>query len=197
MKILEKAAGQISNKKKIENMVFLIVVLVITLMAMNYIWNGKKEEKNDEDENSSYDKVLASTENKTTNSKEEFVKNIEDILSTIKDVGDVKVLLNYSETSSLVPLYDESTTTSSTEEQDTSGGTRNVTETQSQKDVVFSESSGSKEPITQKTLMPVIQGAIITAKGAGNAVVKTDIINAMQALTGLSADKIQVFEMEM
>ena len=118
------------------------------------------------------------------------------ILSTIKNVGKVKVLINYSESSSLVPLYNESTTTSSTEEGDTSGGTRNVTETETKKDVVFSEKSGNKDPVTQKTIMPTIQGAIVTAEGAGNATVKTNIINAVGAVTGLSIDKIQVFELE-
>ncbi len=42
--------------------------------------------------------------------------------------------------------------------------------------------------------MPTIQGAIITAEGAKDANVKTNIINAVGAVTGLSIDKIQVFE---
>lgn len=120
---------------------------------------------------------------------------MENILSTIKNVGKVNVLINYSESSSLVPLYNESTTTSSTEMKVISGGgTRNVTETESKKDVVFSESSGQKQPVTEKTVMPTIQGAIITAEGAKDANVKTNIINAVGAVTGLSIDKIQVFE---
>ena len=64
------------------------------------------------------------------------------------------------------------------------------------KDIVFSENSGSKEVITQKTLMPTIQGAIITAEGAKDVSVKTNIIDAVCAVTGLSIDKIQVFEIE-
>ena len=121
---------------------------------------------------------------------------MESILSTIKNVGKVNVLINYSESSKMEALYNESTTTSSTEEGDTSGGTRNVTETETKKDVVFSEKSGNKEPVTQKTVMPTIQGAVITAEGAGDPIVKTNIINAVGALTGLSIDKIQVFEIQ-
>ena len=30
-----------NNKKKIENLVFLIVILIITIVVINYIWNGK------------------------------------------------------------------------------------------------------------------------------------------------------------
>ena len=76
------------------------------------------------------------------------------------------------------------------------GGIRNVTETEVQKEVVFSENSNIKEPVTQKTTMPIVQGAIVTAEGAEDATIKTNIINAVQAATGLSLDKIQVFEKE-
>ena len=42
---------------------------------------------------------------------------------------------------------------------------------------------------------PKIEGAIITAKGANNAEVKNNIIQAVEAVTGLATHKIQVFEM--
>lgn len=182
------------SKKKIENLIFLILVLIITLIAINTIWNGENKQTDKSEETNSTDKVLAYEEN--SSSKDQLEQKLENILSTIKNVGQVKVLINYAETSSTIPIYDETTTTSSTEEGDSSGGTRNVTETEVQKDVVFSENSGAKEPVTQKTVMPVIQGAIITAEGASDATVRTNIINAVGAVTGLSIDKVQVFEME-
>ena len=42
--------------------------------------------------------------------------------------------------------------------------------------------------------MPAVQGAIITAEGANDATVKANIISAVGAVTGLSIEKIQVFE---
>ena len=42
--------------------------------------------------------------------------------------------------------------------------------------------------------MPKVEGAIITAEGAANANIKMNIINAVEAVTGLTVDKIQVFE---
>lgn len=182
------------SKKKMENLIFLILILIITLIIMNAIWNGDKKTTEKTEDTNTTDKTLAYEEN--TSSKDELEQRLENILSTIKNVGQVKVLINYAESSSTVPLYDETTTTSSTEEGDSSGGTRNVTETEVQKEVIFSESSGEKEPVTQKTVMPVIQGAIITAEGASDATVRTNIINAVGAVTGLSMDKVQVFEME-
>lgn len=185
-----------NNKKKIENLVFLIVILIITIIIINTIWKGDSlKGKNDNTTNTSQGKILAESDDTTIN-QTELEDRLENILSTIKNVGKVNVLINYSETSSLIPLYNESTTTSSTEEGDSSGGTRNVTQTEVQKDIVFSEKSGNKEPVTQKTAMPEAKGAIVTAEGAGDATVKSNIVNAVGAVTGLSIDKIQVFELE-
>ena len=183
--------GDSKNKRKIENIVFLIIILIITVILMKTIWQDDSPENKLESTNSTEKSTLAESQN---TEKEDLEKRMESILSTIKNVGKVNVLINYSESSKMEALYNESTTTSSTEEGDTSGGTRNVTETETKKDVVFSEKSGNKEPVTQKTVMPTIQGAVITAEGAGDPVVKTNIINAVGALTGLSIDKIQVFE---
>lgn len=186
--------GDSKNKRKIENIVFLIIILIITVILMKTIWQDDSTKENKlESTNSTEKSTLAESQN---TEKEDLEKRVESILCTIKNVGKVNVLINYSESSKMEALYNESTTTSSTEEGDTSGGTRNVTEIETKKDVVFSEKSGNKEPVTQKTVMPTIQGAVITAEGAGDPMVKTNIINAVGALTGLSIDKIQVFEIQ-
>ena len=192
---LTSKEGENQNKKKIENLVFLIIILIVTIIIINAIWKKDENSNNTtKDTNSLSGKILADNSKNEVSNQTELETKLENILSTIKNVGKVNVLINYSESSSLVPLYNESTTTSSTEEGDSGGGTRNVTETESKKDVVFSEGSGQKQPVTEKTVMPTIQGAIITAEGAKDANVKTNIINAVGAVTGLSIDKIQVFE---
>ena len=75
------------------------------------------------------------------------------------------------------------------------GGTRTINENSSKKDVIYIESNGKKEPITQSVINPVMEGAIITAEGASNASIKESIIQAVEAATGLNSHKIQVFEM--
>ena len=144
-------------------------------------------------------KVLAKnneTEETTASSQESSLeKNLEDILKKIQGVGEVNVFINYSESSEVVAMYNENAKTSVTEETDTSGGVRKIEETDTQKDVIYQENDGEKTPITQKTIKPKIEGAIITAKGANDANVKTNIIQAVEAVTGLATHKIQVFEM--
>lgn len=93
-------------------------------------------------------------------------------------------------------MYNENSKSSTTEETDTSGGIRKVQETDSQKDIIYQENNGTKTPMTKKVIEPKIEGAIITAKGANNIDVKTNIIQAVEAATGLATHKIQVFEMQ-
>ena len=92
-------------------------------------------------------------------------------------------------------MYNENSKVSSTEETDTSGGKRLIEETDTQKDIIYKEENGDKVPITQKIIQPKIEGAIITAQGAENATTKSNIIQAVEAATGLATHKIQVFEM--
>lgn len=193
----EKNEKQDANKN-IENIIFFIILLIIVVIVINKVW-GKDESKNSENING---KVLAETFDKndnTDNSKNEYYglqKELEEILSSINGVGKVKVLINYSETSSLVAMYNETVTESSTEEKDTEGGTRNITSTDTQKEIAYTQESGTSKPITEKVIMPTIEGAIITAEGASNANVKADIISAVEAITGLATHKIQVFQMK-
>lgn len=188
-----------NNKKKIENLVFLVIILIITIVIINVIWNGKSESKQEEGIST---KKLAIKENTVTNnmsSSNELNDNLEEklegILSRIQGVGEVKVLINYSESSEIVAMYNENSKVSSTEETDTSGGIRKIEQTDTQKDIIYKEDDGEKTPITQKVIQPKIEGAIVTAKGAGDITTKTNIIQAVEAVTGLATHKIQVFVM--
>ena len=107
----------------------------------------------------------------------------------------MKVMITYSETSKIQPVYNEENTEENTEETDSEGGTRKIIQKDNRKEVIYEEVEGEKTIITQSTTSPEIEGAIITAEGAGDASVKTNIILAVEAVTGLATHKIQVFEM--
>ena len=199
--LFSKDVNEENNKKKIENLVFFIVLLIITIVIINIIWNGNKQ--TNKQENSTSSKQLANTNlNEKLNAEIETSQKIdlqtelENILSKIQGVGEVKAFINYSESSQIIAMYNESSKTSNTQENDTSGGTRTIEETDTQKDIIYEENdSGEKKPITQKVIQPKVEGAIITAKGASNPEIKANIIQAVEAVTGLATHKIQVFEM--
>ena len=190
-----------NNKNKIENLVFLVIVLIITVVVINYIWNGNKS--SNKTITNSAGRQLASSktsqdadsnQSSSSSNSESLERRLEDILKNIDGVGDVKVFINYSESSETVAMYNENSKKSTTEETDKSGGVRKVEETDSQKEVIYQEQNGNKTPIVQKTIEPKIEGAIITAKGASDINVKTNIIQAVEAATGLATHKIQVFQ---
>ncbi len=187
-----------NDKKKVENLVFLIILSIITIVIINVIWNGNKQR--DKKETDSNSKQLATTNQISDNKNnmqttDDLEGKLESILGNIQGVGAVKVCINYSESSEVIAMYNENSKISNTEETDTSGGTRKIQETDSQKDIIYQEENGEKTPITQKVVQPKIEGAIITAKGANNADTKANIIQAVEAVTGLATHKIQVFEM--
>lgn len=188
------------NKKKVENLVVFILILIITLIVINVIWNGDK--KSNDTQKSDLNKRLAQTTQSqndskqvSTNTEDKLVIDLENILSKINGVGKVEVMITYSETSKNQPVYNEERTEEKTEEKDTQGGTRKVTQTDSRKEVIYEEKDGEKTLVTQSTISPKIEGAIITAEGANDATVKTSIIQAVEAVTGLPTHKIQVFKM--
>ena len=189
-----------NNKKNIENLVVFLILLIITIIAIDTIWGGKKEETNQENGNTSYKKLAENINNSIDSNNSQLneynlEENLEDILSKITGVGKVKVLVTYSETSEVVAMYNEKNTLNNTEETDTNGGVRKIEQTDTDKEIIYEEKNGQKTPITQKVIMPKIEGAIVTAEGASNPAIKTNIIQAVSAATGISTYRIQVFEM--
>ena len=187
-----------NNKRKIENLLVFLVLLIITVIAINTIWGGENEETTQE--SNSYKQLAEKLDNNISSNNEQLTEynleqSLEDILCKMSGVGKVDVLITYSETSEVVAMYNEKYTSSSTEEADTSGGTRKIEETDTSKEIIFEDKDGEQTPITQKVVMPKIEGAIVTAEGAGNANIKTNIIQAVAAATGLATYRIQVFEM--
>ena len=192
----EKLKNMFKGKKKTENLVTLIIILIVTVVAINYIWSDDKKDKDTITENSKekIDDVVQVSNNST---EDELETKLENILSKISGVGKVKVMVTYMQSSEMRPIYNEDSSTSNTNEVDSSGGTRSITEIDSQKEIVFKENTdGSKEPITQSISSPKIEGAVVVAEGADNANVKANIIQALEAATDLATHKIQVFKME-
>ena len=72
------------------------------------------------------------------------------------------------------------------------GGTRLIESIDEDKEIVV---DSNNNPITEKVVMPKIEGAIIIAEGGENIEAKANIIQAVAAVTGLTSHKIQVFKM--
>lgn len=103
-----------NNKKKTENLVFILVILIVTVVAINVIW---KDEDTSEKTSNTNNKQLALKENITTKTLT-LEEKLENILSKILGVGNVDVLLTYNETEEIIPIYNTKDKTSVINETD-------------------------------------------------------------------------------
>ena len=176
-----------NKKRKTENLIAFLIILIITLIIVNKIINDK--DINSIEKSSNVELVSGIDEKIESSNKIELEERLEECLSNISGVGKVDVLLTYSETESILPLYNENISESiSTTEK----GEKTETKTESKE--VFTDSQN--EAVLQKRYYPKIEGAIVIAEGAGNSEVKANIIYAVEAVTGLLTHKIQVFKMK-
>lgn len=174
------------ENKKNENLIFFLIVLVITLILINRIM--VEDDTTQPEENNTFAEL-----SKTNEMENDLENRLENILGKISGVGNVEVMLTYSESSSISPLYNETSSVSVSEEQLEAGNTKTTETNESQREILVDSAS---KPIIEKSINPKIEGAIITAQGANNSKIKTDIVSAVEAATGLATHKIQVFCMD-
>ena len=114
-------------------------------------------------------------------SLEETEKRMEAILSQIDGVGKLRIMLTLTSGPQLQLAADTDRTVDGTAD----GRIRQET-------VTLNRGSGYQEVIVTKQVYPVYRGAVIVCQGAGNSAVRLAIVEAVSALTGLSADRISI-----
>lgn len=112
------------QKRNIENIAIFIVILVITVMIINTILKGD----NKRNKSSSEYKQLVDNKDKSDSVtvanmdiNTDLENNLEEILKKMQGVGNVKVLVTYSQTSQIVPIYNQSNKNSVSTEKDSEG----------------------------------------------------------------------------
>lgn len=173
-----------NNKKQIENIVIFIVLLIIVIIVINSLFS---EEEGVDSENNTVNVI---TNNVTNDELENKLKNI---LSVMSGVGNVEVMISYSNTIEQVPMYDTKENTTVVEESDTNGGTRKTKETLNEQNIIYEEKNSTKIPAIKRTIMPEVIGVIVVAEGANNSVIKENIKNAVEAVVNIPSHRIQIF----
>ena len=196
--MIDKLKNIFQNKdKKKENLISLLIILVITLIIINRIWNDDEIKTKEELKEDAYLATIKSEDISDVNFKidenesgnvnriksNDLEERLKKILETLKGVSNVSVMLTYNESNSQVPIYNINESNSKNKDEETTSIEKEV--------VVDSESN----IVLEKVLNPKIEGAIITAKGVSDPTVKGNIISAVEAVTGVMTHKIQVFEM--
>lgn len=191
LQMIKAKYAEKGDKKKIENLVVFIIILIITLIVINTIF-GTEENSDEEEEETAYKRLAQSVDKEERGSEDELEKKLEGILGKMEGVGNVSVMLTYTKGSEVVPMQNINSKVSNTQETDSDGGTRVIEETDTTREIIYTDGTNIE---TQTIINPVVKGAIVIAEGASNATVKTNIVSAVEAITGLATYKVQVFEM--
>ncbi len=124
----------------------------------------------------------------------ELEQRVKAILRNVDGVGEVDVMIVLKSSAEKVMQTDGSASRSTTEEQDSSGGTRKLESTEQERSAVMTSGEGGSAPVIAKELRPEISGIVISAAGGGSPTVQAEISAAMEALFGLPAHKIKVLK---
>ena len=136
----KKSDNEKDKKKQMENIIIFIIILIVTVLIINSVWSSDNKGSKEKTQDNS--KVLAQTSTSGTSEQDDLETKLEDILESMDGVGKVKVLIKYSESSSVVAMYNETTSESTTKENDKDGSSKDVKETESKKEIVCSDESG-------------------------------------------------------
>ena len=125
-----------------------------------------------------------------TNSMEEM---LEEILQKISGVGAVEVFISYEDQGKIIVEKDLSVSEELIQEADSNGGNRTTTTTRNESETVYDKTDA---PYVVQEISPTVKGVLVVAQGAGDASVKSRILETIQALFGLEAHKISIMKME-
>ena len=171
MEYLEKIKTM-SLKRKKENLVLILVLLVGLLICMNVIF------KNDEENKVTEEKIEEQREKQSS-----IEEKICEVLSQIAGVSDVSLVINYVDNGENEIVYD-------TKEEYLENGTVSSM----QRSVAYNEENGDKTAIISIKNSPKVDGVIVVAKGVENIELKQKIASSLANLLGIASYKVQVFE---
>jgi len=117
-------------------------------------------------------------------------RKLEDILSQLKGVGEVKVMITLEETTEIVPAFNTTKNNETTKETDSQGGTREIV----REDMTIQLVTGDEgSPIVLKEIKPTIKGVIVIAEGAEDLHVKEMLYEAVKTVLGIPGNRVEVY----
>lgn len=192
------------KRKKLKKEQWFLIALCGILLILLAVPSGKKKTEPSFSESGEKTGQLSDKTRESTEIEEltldEYTegleKKLEEALSQMAGVGEVKVVITMASSTERVVEKEQPVNRSNTAETDSQGGSRNVNTLEMGDTTVYSTQSGQSEPYVVKVLQPQVEGVIVVAQGAGNGNVNRNISEAVQVLFGIEAHKIKVLKMK-
>ena len=118
-----------------------------------------------------------------------------EVLSEIKGAGKVKVMINFADSGEIVTATTSNTSEDKTTDKSTSGNRTTESKTDVTSPVII-EKNGEDSPLIVKEIAPKVLGVVVVAEGADKANVRINLLQAVQTLLRVEADKVEIFTMK-
>ena len=203
-KLLERMTG----KKKLQKDQCLIIILAGVLLCIIAIPGKQDDSKsnisniiNDNIENHNMEDTAKAHAEMTEEAVGDYAgyweQRLEDVLRYVDGAGNVKVLITLKESEYRIVEKDGPEEYTNTEETDSAGGSRTIGESRVEKSTIYTTNDkGQSIPYVVKTISPTVEGVVVIAQGAGRQSVQDNIIEAIQVLFDIEANKIKIVKMK-
>ena len=203
MEPLMKAVNKITNVTKLRKDQLLIMVLAGILLCVIALPLKKKNSSSSHIQSNIADSntdimekmqvVQAEQEQYDLSYTDYWEQKLEQALACIEGAGSVEVLITLRESEEKILEKDVPEEMNETIEADAEGGSRTITERKTEEATVYTvNEAGQNVPYVSKVIQPVVEGVVVIAQGGDSEIVKQNIIETIQVLFGLDANKIRV-----
>ena len=208
MEGVKKLLDRMTGKKKLQKDQFLIIILAGILLCIIALPVKQDDSKsnisniiNDTIDNHSMadgaEVYAEMTEEAVSDYAGYWEQRLEDVLRYVDGAGNVKVLITLKESEYRIVEKDGSEEYTNTEETDSAGGSRTIGESRVEKSTIYTTNdNGQSIPYVVKTISPTVEGVVVIAQGAGRQSVQDNIIEAIQVLFDIEANKIKIVKMK-
>ena len=95
--------------------------------------------------------------------------------------------------SQLILAYETESKSNTTDNTTSSGTSTKTNNTTANSTPIIINSNGQSTPLVLSEIMPDVKGVVVVCEGANNIRVKLNILEAVQALLGVSSSQIEIF----
>ena len=175
---MEKLKEILNKDKKTSNLILILVLLVIVLICFNNIFNSEQSENTS---------AVALSEN-VVNVSETTETKLANIISKINGVESASVMISYSSTEKIIPVYDTKENIDTTTEDDRTSSKKTV-----EKTVAYEGEGSDKNALLESKQTAEATGAIVVVKGTVYEKTKLEIKEAVAMVTNVPLHKVQIF----
>ncbi len=158
-----------------------LIITIIAAICILAFGSCESEQTEDKKQNT------AESTTADSNYAENMALQLEDILTSVKGAGKVKVLMTFDTADEKVLAANRENDLETETKEDGSSNKSSDSE-----EVLLFGSGGEEKPYVLKKKLPIPTGVLVTATGAGSESVRLEIYESVKALYGISGHRIKV-----